>query len=188
MNWEEVGALSTFATLIVIAASAVAAVIQLRHMRSSNQLSATLGLMERWATPQFRELMKFVFLGGLDRRLAEPAYRSELMNQRADINAHPELDMLGFWETIGSLVKMGYISEAAFFDQAGPLTVEAWSKLSPVIAIMRRGGDMRIFDNFEYLASRAKKWEAAHPGSEFPFGTPRLPTPDLYPDDPRTPV
>ena len=188
MNWEELGAISTFFTLIVIAASAIAAVIQLRHMRSSNQLSATLGLMERWATPQFREIMNFVFLGGLERKMADPAYRAELMNSRADILAHPELEMLGFWETIGSLVKMGYISEEAFFDQAGLICVEAWSKLAPVIAIMRRGGDLRIYDNFEYLASRAKMWEAAHPGSEFPRGTPRLPTPDPYPDDPRSPA
>ncbi|MBV8280702.1 MAG: hypothetical protein JO347_01410 [Candidatus Eremiobacteraeota bacterium] len=185
MSWEELGALSTFFTLIVIAASAIAAVIQLRHMSSSNQLSATLGLMERWATPEFRELSNYVFRGELDRRLADPHYREDLMSDHTDQIAHPEIAYLGLWETIGSIVKMRYISEEAFLDQAGLICIASWDKLAPVIAIMRRNGDLRQFDNFEYLASRAKLWEAAHPGSEFPKGTPRLPTPDPYPDDPR---
>src|SRR5215472_2099456 len=102
MSWEAISAVSTLGTLIVITVTAIAAAIQLRHMRSANQINAVLGFMERWATPEYRALMNYVTVE-LEEKLKDPAYRASLMRIPADRIKHPEIAMLDIWEQMGSL-------------------------------------------------------------------------------------
>jgi len=183
MSWEEVAALSAFGTLIVIAASAVAAIIQIRHMRSSNQMTSSLGLVERWATPEYRELINYITSGELEERLKDPNYRKSLARVPGDRLAHPEIVLLDFWEFFGSQVKLGSMSETSFMDVASSQCIIVWRKLTPVIAIIRRVRGPEVYDNFEYIASRSMMWEAKHPDGTYPKGTPHLPVIDEYIED-----
>lgn len=185
MNWEVLSAVSTFLTLIVISATAYAAVIQLRHMRAGNTIAGFLGYMDRWATPQARQIQNHVFSGELERRLADPTYRESLVRGQVDRLAHPEVDYLDFWESLGMLIKLGYFPEDALMESGGPVAVRAWERLMPVIAIMRRTRGPQLYDNFEYLVSRVMLWESKHPGGVFPKGTPHLQVVDSFPDDPQ---
>jgi hypothetical protein len=183
MSWEELGALSTFGTLLVIAASAVAAVFQLRHMRAGNQISAALGLMSGWASPDARAMATYVFQGELDRKLEERSYRDSLQKVPIDRLEHPEVAYLDFFESTSTLVKLGYTSEEAFMESAGFQCIAAWHKLMPVIAIIRRTRGPQVYDNFEYVASRAILWEEAHQDGTFPKNAPHLPMTDRYSSD-----
>jgi hypothetical protein len=182
VNWEELAAISTFVTMIIIAASAIAAVIQLRHMRAGNAISGFLGFMDSWASPRARELQNYVFGGELQRKLDDPEYRASL--QAANINRlqHPEVEYLDFWESLGMFVKLGYFAEDAVMESGGPISVVAWKHLTPVIAIIRRKRGPTAYDNFEYLVSRAMLWEANHPDGVFPRKTPHLPVIDPFAD------
>jgi hypothetical protein len=51
MSFELVNTLATFGTFVVIAATAIAAVVQLRHARSSNQIAALNELRETMESP-----------------------------------------------------------------------------------------------------------------------------------------
>ena len=184
MSWEEISALSTLCTLFVIAASAIAAAIQLRHMRSGNAITGFLGMMDRWASPQAREIQRHVFSGELELKLADPAYRQMLAAGNIDRVANPEIQYLDFWESLGMLVKLRHFDEAAVMESGGPTAVRAWQKLMPVIAIIRRSRGPTAYDNFEYVVSRSILWEARHPEGVFPNGTPHLPVIDPYPEDP----
>lgn len=185
MSWDELSAISTFITMLVIAASAIAAVIQLRHMRAGNAINGFLGFMDKWSSPQARQRQAYVFSPELDRKLADPAYRAELMQLGVDRIGHPELEILDMWESIGMFVKLGYFAEDTVMESGGPVAIITWERLKPVIAIIRRARGPTIYDNFEYLVSRAIKWEASHPDGVFPKGTPHLPIVDAYPDDVR---
>lgn len=182
MSWEEISALSTLGTLIVIAGSAVAAILQLRHMRAGNQISATLGLFDKWAGPEARRLQTYVFGEEIEKKLADPAYRAGLMHTPVDRIAYPEVAYLDFWESVGTLVKLGYTDETSFMESGAFIAVSAWNKLAPVIAIIRRKRGPTVYDNFEYTVSRALLWEAKHPDT-FPKDAPRLPLTDPYPED-----
>jgi hypothetical protein len=182
MNWEELAALSTFGTLIVIAASAIAAVVQLRHMRSGNQISASLGLFDKWAGPEARKHQAYVFSGELEKKLQDPEYRAGLMRMPIDRMAHPEVAYIDFWESLGSLFKLRYVEERAFMESGGFTAIMAWQKMMPVIAIIRRKRGPSAYDNFEYTVSRAIMWEAKHPDT-YPKDAPRLPVIDPYPED-----
>jgi len=183
MNWEELSAVSTFLTLIVIAATAIAAVLQLRHMRAGNAITGFLGMMDRWAGREGRAMQNHVFGGELERRLTDPQYRETLNRGQVDRLSHPEVAYLDFWESLGMFVKLGYFPEDAVFESGGPMAIMAWEKLKPVIAIIRRKRGPQAYDNFEYLVSRALMWEAAHPEGYFPRRAPHLPVDDIFAGD-----
>ncbi len=175
MNWEELSAISTFLTLIVIAATAIAAVLQLRHMRAGNAIVGFLGMMDRWAGSDGRQLQNYVFGGELARRLNDAEYCKGYEALQIDRTTRPEVAYLDFWESLGMFVKLSYFPEDAVFESGGPTAILAWEVLKPVIARIRRRRGPTAYDNFEYLVSRALIWEAKHPGGYFPHNTPRLP-------------
>ena len=82
------------------------------------------------------------------------------------------------------LLKLHYFDEAAVMESGGPVAVRTWQRLSPVIAIIRRGRGPTANDNFEYIVSRAMLWEARHPDGVYPSDTPHVPTIDPFPEDP----
>ena len=116
MMWEALTAISTVATFLVIAASAVAAIVQLRHMNAGNQIHAAMSLAEKWSGPDYARGLEFIFDGGLDEKLKDPAFRADLERPPINRSRHPEAAVLAYWEQAGSLVKMGFIEEATFMN------------------------------------------------------------------------
>jgi hypothetical protein len=53
MSLELLNTFATFGTFVVITATAVAALVQLRHARSSNQIAALNELRKAQETPEF---------------------------------------------------------------------------------------------------------------------------------------
>ena len=60
MTPEWLTAIATAGTFIVIAASAVAAIFQLRHMRGSNQITALTECRERLESREFQDARQFI--------------------------------------------------------------------------------------------------------------------------------
>ena len=63
------------ATFVVIAATAVAAIIQLRHLRSTNQMNALLTMMQMWESPGMQEHYHYL-ISEFPKRLEDPAFRA----------------------------------------------------------------------------------------------------------------
>lgn len=55
MSLEVLSTSAAIGTFLVIAATAIAAVVQLRHLRISNQLTGLLNILGRSEDPQFSE-------------------------------------------------------------------------------------------------------------------------------------
>ncbi|MBC5825021.1 MAG: hypothetical protein GIW99_07295 [Candidatus Eremiobacteraeota bacterium] len=181
MNWEALTALATLGTFFVVALSAFAAVKQLRHLQAGNQSAQALAMMERWSSQEYRSIMRYINTE-LDGKMQDPDFRAGLEEARVDNQTHPELMVCGYWEQIGSLVKLGAMTEAACMDMASYQVLSMWNKLSPTIAIMRRKRGPSLFDNFEYLAARAQLWEESH-ADTYPKDTPRMPIVDIWAPD-----
>ena len=60
MTPEWLTAIATAGTFIVIAASAVAAIFQLRHMRGSNQITALTECRETMESREFQDARQFI--------------------------------------------------------------------------------------------------------------------------------
>ena len=102
---DVVNTLAQVASLIVVLAAAIAAIVQLRHLRASNELEALLVLTEQLRAPQMQKAFRFVQTE-LNERLEEPAYRRDLARiGYVDADAHPEMEVCNWFNEVGTLVK-----------------------------------------------------------------------------------
>lgn len=177
---EWLTAIGTLGSFIVIGGSAVAALVQLRHMRSSNQLEALLSLERDFRTAEMQGALHYVQTH-LENKLAEQRYRNELAERGfIDANLHPEVTVCNWFNEMGTLVKNGLVSEQTFMDLFAKLISYYWRILSPAIAVMRRNRGEAQYHDFEFLAIRAEQWLTQHPDGSFPKGVRRTPLPDPW--------
>jgi len=162
------------ATLVVIAVTAIAATVQLRHLRASNQLTALVTLLEDWQKPEMQAWVRFVRGGELAKQLEDPAYLRDLRNTRGDRNLHPWLHICDYYEQLGSYVKYGLVDKPSFFDVSCVTVSSLYATLRPCIERVREvANNHAIFENFEYLAVQAVLWIRSHPDGAYPKGVPR---------------
>jgi len=154
------------ATLIVIAASAIAAIVQLRHLRAGNQLNGLITVFGMLQDPSVRELVNYV-RHELSDRLKGRDFRESLLEIPVDREKHRELYLCDMYNHIGSFVRSGLIDERTYLQTDWYNVNLYWGLLAEVIAIVRRNRP-HLFENFEYLAARAKAWIERHPGGDYP--------------------
>jgi hypothetical protein len=173
-------AFATLGTVVVIGASAVAALIQLRHMRASNELEAVLSLQQDFQSPEVQTALQYV-QEQLPLRLQEERYREELAAIGfISVDRHPELVVCNWFTQMGTFLKHGLISESTLMDLYARLIRYYWKSLAPAIAIMRRKRGDGQYSEFEYLALRAAAWLEHHNDGAFPRGVVRRPLPDPW--------
>jgi hypothetical protein len=177
---ETLSALAETGTLLVILGSVVAAAIQLRHLRASNQLQALLSLERDFRAPELQSALSYI-QAELPQRLEDPAYRRELEKLGfLDPALHPEMTACNWLNEMGTLVKRDLVSENTFMDLFARLIVHCWRQVSPAIAIMRRKRGQAQYHDFEYLAVRAMAWLERNPSGMSPPAFARLKLPDPW--------
>lgn len=180
MPLEVLNTIGSVGTFLVIAATAVAAIVQLRHMRAANQLDAVLSLERDFRGHDLQEAFRYV-QRELPFKLRDQEYRAELAAIGfIDERTHLEVKACNWFNEMGTLVKNQLVTEDAFMDLFSRLVINYWERLEPAIAVMRRQrGDVMYLD-FEYLATRARAWLALHPHGTFPNGMQRAPLRDPW--------
>jgi len=177
MTLEALSTAAAVGTFLVIAATAIAALIQLRHLRVSNQLQGLLAILSLPFEPVLQESFEFVS-HDLEDRLRDPAFRHELEKPTVDRKIHKEMRVLDYYERLGSIVKNGLMPEELYFDNSTP--EQYWKLLSQVIAIRRRTRGHVVYDNFEYLVSRSRAYDRRHPDGNYPRGEGRVEIEDVW--------
>jgi hypothetical protein len=156
MSLELLNALASVGTFVVIGATAIAAVVQLRHMRASNQLEGLLSVLarvedanfNRWVTTAQRQLPEL---------LADPEYRQSVIDGSFDRDV-AWLNLANSYDWVGSLVKNRLIPIDAFLDVYAYRVMQAWKVIEPVAALVRPHVDDAIWENFEYLCVKAEDY------------------------------
>jgi len=178
MSLELVNTLATFGTFVVIAATAIAAIVQLRHARTSNHIAALNELRETTETPDFQAAQHFVD-SELSARLQDPAFRYEIDHPSARTDeTRPLIARMNafgnFYEGMGILVKTGLVDRSLVLEIWCDLAIQAWERLAPVAIIGRRRLGDALWENFEYLTGISQDWMAAHPNGTYPAGVRRI--------------
>ncbi len=107
MPLETIGALANVATLLVVGASAVAAIVQLRHLRNTNELEAVLSLERDFHAPELQDALRYVQFE-LAARMEDPVYRAQLGRVGyIDPRQHPEMEVCNWFSKMGTIVKTG---------------------------------------------------------------------------------
>ena len=184
MSLELVNTFGTLLTVAIIAATAIAAMVQLRHLRAGNQINAMLSIGNQYDHREFREAQQL-----LPRKLAstleDPLYREyELAISRNQpppavpddyVQLRSAANLVGnTHEELGILVKNGIVDKNLFLiDIVGssPETGADWNALPPMLAPLpatRAYG--RASNTSRYLS---EDWMREHP-SMYPKGMRRL--------------
>jgi hypothetical protein len=171
MSWEALSALASLGTLLVVGATAIAALVQLHHLRAANQLNALLTVLRFAYGPEMREARKFV-ADRLPEMLKRPEFRKELEEGSMNREVHQELQVCDYYERIGSFIKNGLLSADLYLDQSSPEL--SWRQVEPVVTITRRKRGPTVYENFEYLIALSRRWDRNHPDGNYPKSIERL--------------
>jgi hypothetical protein len=165
-------ALVSTGTLVVVAAAAIAAMRQIRHLRAQNTLQGLLKILDDWRDPTFGEWRNYVQTQ-LPVRMAEPGFFDEL-DGPIDRTRHPELHICDWYEQVGSYMKFGLLDERTMMDVSSGSAPNLWRAIEPVISHMRKKRGDSLYENFEYFAARGVLYARAHPNGSYPADTPRM--------------
>lgn len=176
MSPEWVGAIAAIGTFVVIAASAIAALVQMRHMRSANQIALFTAYNTEFDSPQFASAFAYV-------RTELPNHeftREELDNLVNGIflgRLHDARTIGNFFEDMGSFVLTGVLHRSIVCNIYSFNVLDAWHALAPMAFFARKHRNMPgIWENFEALAVMADSFLAQHPNGVYPRGLRRMKT------------
>lgn len=186
MSIETVNTAAAVGTFIVIAATAIAAVIQLRHMRASNQLEGLLSVLARvedanfnaWLTDTQRQLTVL---------LADEEYVRSVTENTFDRSV-AWLQLGNSYDWVGSLIKNRLIPVDAFLDVYSFRITQAWELMQPITVLARKNSSDAVWENFEYLYVKAQEWNKRHAHGNYPRHMPHAELPsydDVFPYKPR---
>jgi len=156
MTAEYVTALASVGTLLVIAATALAAFVQLRHLRTSNVLMVLNDFREAYERPEMsaaREALPRVVA-----RLQDPASRQELAQADTPEWVRSVFPLLRLLETLGTYTNRNVVPRDLVCDMWSPVVLWAWTMSAPLIAVMRRTAGPALFENFELIAVLSRRW------------------------------
>lgn len=166
MSLEFWGTLASVGTFVVIAVTAAAALVQLGHIRRANQLAGLQSVLSMLADPSVREILNYV-RHDLSGRMQDPAFRSGLQEIPVNRREHPELYLCDIYNHIGSFVRSGLIDERIYLQTEWYNVTLYWRLLREAIAVVRKRRPF-VFENFEWLAAQAQRWQRQHPSGDYP--------------------
>ena len=191
MPLEVLSTAATLFTAVVIGATAVAAMVQLRHLRTGNDIAAMLNIGEHFSGDEFKRA-EYPVVHKLTPAMSDPSFQEYL---RAFVRdpAPPEVSrdfvdlrtaavLIGnTYEELGILVKAGIVNKALFLDRYNVVIVRTWNRLADFTAFARDvSADPAIWENFEYITVLAEDWRREHPSS-YPHGVRRLDVRNRWP-------
>jgi hypothetical protein len=169
VSWEALSAIASLLSSLAVLAAVLIAVRQVRvgaaqvdHLRRATQLDGTMKVFALLTAPELRGALRFI-VEGLERRFRDdPAYRAELLELTGDTDSHQELRVMRLMEMMGIYVKHGLLDPEIVFDYWIPSLTTAWDLLESlgVIEANRTRVHPSMWENFEYLLRRYKRWEA----------------------------
>lgn len=192
MSAELVTAISSLVTAVVIAATAVAAVIQLRHMRSGNLIEAVLSFRALLEDDEHRKANRLLRGGTLARALEDPQFRRYLyrITKKLPVENPPQrfIDLQeaaiavgNSFELIGGMVRNKVVAPGIVLANYWWVVANAWALLQEYVAMMRQySGSEGLFEDFEYLTVISLEWAKQHPDS-YARGVARMPLINPYP-------
>lgn len=148
MTWEIVSAIGSLLAGVVLLVASIAAVLQLRHLRLSNQMTAYFHIMERIHSPEFLEARQS--LESLD--LRDPGTLDDIIDNNSAENQH--VRMVGnLFQSAARLMNFGVLDEDLFGPIAA-LAASTWKLLKPWAYEYRRRHSMPLWADIEYLTFR----------------------------------
>lgn len=179
MSAEWLTAIATAGTFVVIAASAMAALLQIRHMRSGNAISLLTAYNNEFDTQEFQLAFAYV-RSELPKRLEDDAVLDALANAPPFLGEFAAIRTIAnFFEDMGAFVLTRLLDRRIVCTLYAENVTSAWRSIAPVAALLRHKLESpSIWENFEYLAVLSEHFTERYPSGLYPPSLRRMPLDD----------
>ena len=174
---EILNTVAAIGTFVVIGATAIAAVLQLRHMRASNQLEGLLTVLARVEDANFNRWLTDT-QHQIDDLLGDPDYVRSIFDNTFDRSV-AWLQLGNSYDWVGSLVKNRLIPIGAFLDVYNFRIIQAWELMTPFTVLARYKTSDSVWENFEFLYISAQDWALKHAEGNYPRHMRHAPLPPI---------
>lgn len=153
MSLDGMNTFAAVGTFLVILATAVAAIVQLRHLQRGNWLAVQLKILEMWNSQTIQESYDYIKTA-LPEKLKDATYRADLEYGPIDRSVHREMVILDWSAHLGLMLESGALDDT-FLQMYEPAIMNCWTQLAPVLALIRRHRDVHGIEHFDYLVARS---------------------------------
>ena len=159
MDAASLGTVASLVSTLIIAVTAFAALRQIRHNRTANELQIYLQFVGELNAPQMMDAISWT--RDFAKRMREPACR-EAFARDPDGEDHRRFSaIVRFFERYASLVIVSGISEHLLFYEYAGLISMVWENIHEAFPLARTTGMGQYSGRaFEHLAMRARQYEA----------------------------
>jgi hypothetical protein len=179
MSLELLSVIAAIGTFMVIAATAIVAIIQLRHMRAGNQIAAIMQVSVEIESEPAQAARRFL-RDELELKMHDPEFRKALRSVPIDSPGRPLVLLGNHYERLGLFIKRGIIDQDLACDLWSAQVAGDWAMMEPALAIIRRAQGDSVFENFEYFVDLSDQWFERHPHGTYKPGSPRRPLADPW--------
>ena len=191
MSLELVNTFGTLLTVAIVAATAIAAMVQLRHLRAGNQINAMLSISSQFDNQAFLDAGDLVREKAAS-AIGDPEYRAYALavalHQQTTAPREDDVQIrraillvANTYEELGILVKNGIVDKDLFLDRYCWVIAQRWRVLEEHIAFFRAvTGDDAIWENFEFLTVLSQDYLRQRP-SRYPAGMRRIKPVNAWP-------
>jgi hypothetical protein len=180
MTPEWITAISSFATFVVIAATALAAVVQLQHMRSGNQIAVMNDIRHQMEDAAFAEAVHYI-TRELPQHYADVQLRKALLRRGSPEGKTINM-VANCLDRAGAFVKHAMVDPDLACDLWYVPVVPCWDALAPLISSRRAALGYRLWEDFEYFTLLCKRFRKKNPHGTYPKGLEALPLPEPWPE------
>lgn len=173
MSLEAWSTAASIGTFVVIAATAGAALVQLRHLRSSNQIAAITKLQDTLESERMTLARRFVN-EQVPKLLADPAGRSKLGAAVLSSELEAVRHVGNFFNLVGTFVRLGIVDRDIAVGLWDGIALNTWRQLEAVVMIRREVYSPGAWCDFEYLAVLSQESIARTGGDYYPRGMRRM--------------
>ena len=142
MSWEQVTAIASVGSACILAVASAAAIVQLRHARNANRLTAYLMLFEQGNSPDM--IAARLHLANMD--LGEPGAVERALDD-------PQVHMVGnHIQAACGLVRGTSVPDSLLYPMIA-FAARFWPKLAPIARLARKRTGLPVWIDIQYFAS-----------------------------------
>lgn len=176
IDWNVVTSLATAISMIAFIATAYFVLLQVKDLEKTRYHQITAEVFLTFQSADFMAAQLWLI-----HKLESTTWENFIANHRADYGEQAFHRVGSFYDRLGTLVRLGLISEKEILSTVGPYAIAVWQKIQPLVREARGIEHSTLFDDFERLLPGC--YECYVPnlktGEARPFSLPARAVPDV---------
>jgi hypothetical protein len=146
MLWTVISAVAAVISTITYILTAIYVRDQLKGQQKDRYLHVTTELFTNWQDRNFMEAQLWLI-----HRLQEKEWATFIARHRCDFGEIAFHQVGGFYDRVGTLVRLGFVNEQEILTTIGSHAIAVWDKIEPLVREARAIENSELFRDFERM-------------------------------------